>query len=119
MLSTVEVKADGRTYQMKMGARAMMAVERSLGIGILKVFEKMQGDSFSVGALVAVVAAVMNDGKGGSEDEAFDFIDAMGMAAATQAIVPVIEAAFPEAEAQAAGATPAEVKPEGKKTRAA
>ena len=119
MLSTVNVKAGDKTHAMKLGSRAMMAVERETGEGILATLGKMQGDAFSVVTLHAIAKATMNDGRGGSDDDAHDMIDALGVAAATQELVRVIEGAFPQAEAEADGAAASgKGKPAGKKTNA-
>lgn len=114
MISTVYFEAGGQRLPMKLSSRAMVRIEQSLGQGILKVFDHLQGESFSMGSLAQILAALMNDGKGADIEEALDLIDEVGMIAASEAIAPVIEAAFPPAKSGTTGQGT-----RGKKTRAA
>lgn len=94
MISTVDVKAGGQTHKMKLSTRAMRALERETGRGVANLFAELSGGGFRVSVLASIIREVMNDGKGGTDADADDLIDMMGIKAAAEAVTPVIEAAF-------------------------
>lgn len=103
MLSSVEVRGSDQVHLLKFGAGAMMRVERALKVGIMGALGSMQGESFRIETLVVAIGAAMNDGKGGSEDEALALIDDIGLPAAMEALNEALTAAFPASAEQSEG----------------
>jgi len=95
MIGSIDVKLNGKAHTLRLSTKAMARVERDLGTGILQVAETMQGD-FKVGTVASLFAASMNDGKGGDIDDAYDIIDAVGLAGISETIGQLFEAAFPD-----------------------
>lgn len=98
MISSHHVKVGGKTQSLKLGTGAMMRLEATRGASITTILQQLQGDP-SVSDFVAVMAEVMNDGAGATQDDAVALIDLLGFEAAGEAIGKASELAFPEAAA--------------------
>jgi hypothetical protein len=96
MISSHHVKVGGKTYSLKLGTGAMIRLESIRGASITSLLAQLQGDP-SVRDFVAVMAEVMNDGAGATQEEAVELIDALGFEGAGAAIMKASEMAFPEA----------------------
>ncbi|MFC0156530.1 hypothetical protein CDZ97_10160 [Mameliella alba] len=96
MISSHHVEVGGKTYSLKLGTGAMMRLESTRGVSISKLLAQLQGDP-GVRDFVAVMAEVMNDGAGATQEEAVELIDMLGFDAAGLAIGKASELAFPEA----------------------
>lgn len=94
MISTVDVKVDGKSFKMKLSTRAMKALERETGRGMAQLFNELSGSGFRVTVLTSIIREVMNEGAGGSDADAEALIDDMGVKAAAEAVTPVIDGAF-------------------------
>lgn len=108
MLGEVSLGAGEKCQTLKLSASAMVRIERQAGTGIDKVLAGLQSeaDGFSVAKFVGIFAELMNAGKGASEDEALELLDAVGFAEAVAAFEAACEAAFPDA-------APGKTKPQG------
>lgn len=117
MISTVDVSTAEMEIKLKFSTRAMASLEEAhddLPIG--KILEKL-ATGVTVKFLAQLFAAVINDGKGGTEAEAMDAMDALG--GPFNAVVPLTEAAnaaFPQIEpTDEAGEQGDKAKPAGKR----
>lgn len=100
MIGAVDVKtaAGAVVTTLRLSTKSMVRLERENDLPIHQVLQKLDKEG-SVDLVAGIFAAVMNDGKGGEEDAAYDAIDAVG--GTVEAVVFVGEAiklAFPAAE---------------------
>ncbi|MBY6121813.1 hypothetical protein KUV64_22010 [Mameliella alba] len=98
MLAEVPLGEGENRQVLKLSASAMVRIERANDAGIDKALAGLQPDTdgFSVGRFVGLFAELLNAGKGASEEEALDLIDAVGFAPAVAAFEEACEAAFPQ-----------------------
>ena len=108
---------------LKLGTRAMMALEAQHEKSVPEILQDMQEGGFSVTKAVGLLSVIMDDGRGATQVEAIDLVDQVGAAAAMDAINKAVIAAFPEAEASgddgADTCASAESEAPGKRKRAA
>lgn len=115
MQNVVLKMGDGTPHEIRLGARAMMALEADKGKGMPEILQEFQEKSPTMTDFVGLFAFVINGGKGGTLDEACDVIDGVGFMPAIGKFNEAVELAFPEVSAadEAGGAAA------GKKKKAA
>lgn len=122
MIGGVTRDVDGKSETFRLTTRAMEAIEDQEGedgAGIVDVLQKME-TGFRVSTLTLLLAEAADDGRGRDRDWARAFIDKVGVAAASDLIAQIAQAAFPEAakteQANAAtGAKPKAARGNGKR----
>ncbi|KZX90391.1 MULTISPECIES: hypothetical protein [unclassified Sulfitobacter] len=93
--------ASGNTAVLRLTTAAQVRVERHFGMPLFEALDA-EKHQMSVEKIAVILGAAANDGKGCSEDEAFELVDDMGGAqAAGQHLGAVLEAAFPQADTDA------------------
>lgn len=97
MISSVTKEIDGRAETLKLGARAMQAIEQRFDAGFPNLMQKMQSD-YRVGFVLAMIEECLNNGAGGTPERAADIVDAIGLTVAAEFVTEIVEAAFPEAK---------------------
>lgn len=108
MISSIEMTVGGQVQKLRLSTRAMASLERAHGGTPIQTIIAGLKDNAGVDFVAKFFSATMNDGRGASEDDAFDMIDAAGGAfELVDTVGEVIVAAFPEsdpeADAQAGG----------------
>jgi hypothetical protein len=105
MISTITAKTlAGAAVSLRLNTSAMVRVERHFGQPITTVLKSLD-EGMCVEKIAIILGEASNDGAGSTEAEAYQLVDDFGGAqAAAEHAVAVIEAAFPQPEADGAGA---------------
>lgn len=96
MIGGVTKEIGGTSEAFRLTTRAMMALEETLGSGIVEILQGMDS-GFRLGVLVRLIAECANNGKGQDLAWAQGVVDEVGMKAAGLLVAEIAEAAFPEA----------------------
>lgn len=104
MIGEHVLKWEGGQHIIKLSARAMATIEETHDLPFGEAMQTLSGEgNFRIQKLVQLLCPLMNAGKGGDEDEAYDLIDNIGIEAAGGALADAAEKAFPEAKKGAGG----------------
>lgn len=104
MIGEHVLKWEGGQHVLKLSTRAQMRIEAATGLPFVKAFQSIgESDGFKITRLVELIAPMMHAGKGGTDDEACDLIDTIGLEAAGEAIGEAAEKAFPDMKKGASG----------------
>lgn len=95
-VSTVTVKGAQGGHDLRLSTRAMMALERKNGKSIAEVFTGLEGKDVSATKLCDLVEEIMNDGAGGTLEDAQSLMDDVSIPGVAQALEKVIASAFPD-----------------------
>lgn len=104
MIATHEVKIGKITHKLKLSTRAIVRVEDAAGQTFFEVIgARIAGDpegetrqATRTKTYVDILAATLGDGAGGTEDQAYDLIDAIGLVKAIELVQKLIADAFGE-----------------------
>ncbi|GLQ26135.1 hypothetical protein [Sulfitobacter pacificus] len=104
MIGEHVLKWEGGQHAIKLSARAMATIEEAHDLPFGEAMQSIGGeDGFRIKKLVQLLCPLMNAGKGGDEDEAYDLIDNAGVEEVGLALAAAAEKAFPEAKKASAG----------------
>ena len=96
MIGSVKIEVGGAEYSARLTTAAMLRVEAATGKPLGALLGSL-GDGLSIGFIVELFAACLNDGEGVKKSEALDLIDQAGGALAMMVYVdPLIAAAMPD-----------------------
>lgn len=96
MISSVTIDAGGKAEVLRLPTKAMARLESEYdGMTFFQFWEGVAA-SPRITDMVAILAAMMNNGDGADRDAAADLIDQIGFEAAVDIIGDVANKAFPE-----------------------
>jgi len=93
MISSIQEEIGGKSYTLKLSTRAQARVEREIDASISLVLAGL-GTKFGVNAICEIIAASLNDGKGGAISLVYDMVDDLGMVKARGVVERLVSAAF-------------------------
>ncbi|MBN9674644.1 GTA-gp10 family protein [Salipiger bermudensis] len=102
MISGVTKEIGGASETFRLTSRAMMAIEDTMGAGIVEVMQGLE-KGFRVGTVVRLLAECASDGAGRDLGWAQGAVDEIGLEAAGELMGEIAEAAFPQATKGSAG----------------
>lgn len=102
------LKWEGGQHVFKLCTRAMAQIENATGLPFAQAMASVGDDTgFRITRLVDIIRPMMNAGQGGTEDDAYQLIDEIGLEEAGLAIGAAAEKAFPDLKKAAPGNAPA------------
>lgn len=104
MIGEHVLKWEGGQHVLKLSTRAQVRIEAATGLPFIKALQSIgDKEGFKITRLVELIAPMMNVGKGGTDDEACELIDEIGLEAAGEAIGEAAEKAFPDMKKAGSG----------------
>ena len=99
MISGVHVEVGGKTEILRLTTRAMISLEDQFDMPVDQIFSSLTVDP-RISTLAKILAATMNDGKGGDLNAASDMIDGLGFDRIGKVLEETAQKAFPDSDSK-------------------